>query len=63
LILEPIARSVAPWWDTLARRIVASGGRADEWRFQVDLPPLIRLFDKAAGLHHDELTVRSLYLP
>ena len=63
LILEPIARGVAPWWDATARRVQAIGGRADEWRFDVDLPPIVRLFDEAAGLHHDELTVRSLYLP
>src|SRR5258705_423315 len=41
----------------------AAGGRADEWRFAVDLPPLLRTLDKAAGLNHRELTVRSLWLP
>ena len=63
LILEPIARGVAPWWDETARRASAAGGRADEWRFAVDLPPLLRTLDKAAGLNHRELTVRSLWLP
>jgi SAM-dependent methyltransferase len=62
LILEPIARSVAPWWDDTARRVVDAGGRADEWRFVVDLPPMLRTLDKAAGLNHRELTVRSLWL-
>ncbi|MEQ1574984.1 MAG: methyltransferase domain-containing protein [Vicinamibacterales bacterium] len=62
LVLEPIARGVAPWWDTTAARVRALGGRADEWRFDVELPPMLRLFDKAAGLHHDELTVRTLYI-
>ena len=62
LILEPIARSVTPWWDVAAARIVAAGGRADEWRFDVDLPPLLQLFDKAAGLNHRELKVRTLYI-
>jgi SAM-dependent methyltransferase len=61
LVLEPIARSVAPWWDGTAARVVASGGRADEWRFAVDLPPLLQMFDKAAGLDHRELTARSLF--
>ena len=61
LVIEPISRSVSPWWDLTASRVVAAGGRADEWRFPVDLPPLIRLLDKAAGLDHRELTVRSLY--
>ena len=62
LVLEPIARSVTPWWDASAERIRSLGGRADQWRFTADLPPLVKLFDKAAGLDHRELTVRSLYL-
>ena len=60
LVMEPIARGIAPWWNGTAARVIAAGGRADEWRFPVDLPPLLRLFDRAAGLHHDELTVRTL---
>ena len=62
LIVEPIARSVTPWWDETAARIKSLGGREDEWRFPADLPPLVQLLDKSAGLHHDELTARSLYL-
>ena len=62
LVLEPIARSVTPWWEASAERVRSLGGRADQWRFTADLPPLVKLFDKAAGLDHRELTVRSLYL-
>ena len=62
LVVEPIARSLTPWWEESARRFVAAGGRADEWRFAVDLPPMLRLLDKAAGLNHRELTARSLYI-
>ena len=62
LIVEPIARSVTPWWEATAARVIAAGGRADEWRFDIDLPPMLRLFDKAAGLDHRELKARSLYL-
>jgi hypothetical protein len=62
LVLEPIARSLTPWWDQTAHRFAAAGGRADEWRFAVELPPMLKLFDKAAGLNHQELTARSLYL-
>jgi len=61
LVIEPIARRTTPWWGEAASRIEAAGGRADEWRFAVDLPPLLRLLDKAAGLDHRELTARSLY--
>ena len=63
LVLEPIARGVAAWWDETAERACQAGGRVDEWRFAVDLPPLLRTLDKAAGLDHRELTVRSLWLP
>lgn len=62
LVVEPIARSLTPWWKAFADRAVAAGGRADEWRLAADLPPLLRLFDKAAGLDHRELTARSVYI-
>ena len=63
LVLEPIARSIVPWWDATAARFAAEGGRADEWRFPIELPRLLETLDKGAGLRHDELTVRSLWLP
>jgi len=63
LVLEPLSRSVSPWWDATAQRVIAAGGRVDEWRVPVALPPLLQLFDRAAGLKHDELTMRSMYLP
>jgi SAM-dependent methyltransferase len=62
LVIEPIARAIAPWWDDLAARVVRAGGRADEWRLPIDLPPLLEKFDRAAGLNHRELTFRSLFL-
>ena len=62
LIVEPIARTVTPWWDDAAARIKALGGREDEWRFAADLPPLPKLLDKSAGLRHQQLTARSLYI-
>ena len=63
LILEPVARGIAPWWDATATQVRDAGGRADVWKFPVELPPLLRLFDRAAGLNHRELKLRSLYLP
>ena len=63
LVLEPIARAVTPWWDATGRRVIAAGGRADEWRIPVELPPLLQMFDRAAGLNHRELKLRTLYLP
>jgi len=37
------------------------GGRADEWKARVDLPPLVKRLAKAAGLRPEMLTARSLY--
>ena len=62
LIVEPLARSVARWWGRWQQEFTAAGGRGDEWRFRVDLPPLVAKLDRAAGLNHRELTGRSLYI-
>ena len=63
LVLEPIARALTPWWDQTAERVMRAGGRADEWRLPVELPPIVRLLDRAAGLNHRELKLRSIYMP
>jgi SAM-dependent methyltransferase len=63
LLVEPISRRVAPWWDGLAARAAAAGGRGDEWKFEADLPPLVERFDRAAGLDHRVIACRSIYCP
>lgn len=63
LIVEPIATRVTPWWPDWTRPFQAPGVRTDEWRFHVELPPLQRRLAKAAGLGHDALTARSLFVP
>ena len=62
LVVEPLARSAAPWWDRWADSFREAGGRADEWRFRADLPPLLSRFDRAAGLDHRVSGARSLWL-
>jgi len=62
LVVEPIARAVSPWWDEWRSAFMSAGGRADEWRFRLKLPALLRRLDEAAGLDHRELTGRSLWL-
>lgn len=62
LVIEPISTRVSPWWGEWAELFVRAGGRSDEWRFRVALPDLPRRLDRAAGLRHDELTARSLWL-
>ena len=63
LIVEPIATRVSPWWPDWTEAFAPLGGRADEWRFRVELPDLLKRFDHAAGLRHDELKARSLFVP
>ena len=62
LIVEPIARRAMPWWQDWQTRFEAAGGRADEWSLVPELPPTLKLLDKAAGLRHQVMKARSLYL-
>jgi len=62
LIVEPLAGFVARWWERWRDVCIAAGGRADEWRFRVELPPIVAKLDRAAGLNHREITGRSLWL-
>jgi SAM-dependent methyltransferase len=62
LIVEPIARAAAPWWETASERFARAGGRTDEWRIALDLPPLVAKLDEAAGLNHREIKARSLFI-
>jgi len=62
LVVEPIARRVAPWWERWASAFVRAGGRADEWRLPVTLPEPLSRLDRAAGLDHRSLAARSLCL-
>lgn len=63
LIIEPIARRANRWWDAWRRAFEAHGGRSDEWRFAVELPPFVAELDRASGLNHRVLSGRSLFLP
>jgi len=62
LVVEPVARGIAPWWDEWGAALGDTGGRADTWRFPVELPEPLRTLDRAAGLDHRVLTARSLYV-
>lgn len=62
LVIEPIARRVAPWWSGWEDTFASAGGRADEWRFAAHLPRLQRDLARAAGLEPRELTARTLAL-
>jgi len=62
LVVEPIARRAAPWWDTWATAVTDAGGRADTWELHPALPDPLPALDKAAGLSHKILKARSLWL-
>ena len=62
LVVEPIARRIAPWWREWAAALAGAGGRDDEWRFPAALPETLARLDRAAGLDHRELVARSLWL-
>ena len=61
LVVEPIARRMAPWWPQWEDAFAAAGGRADEWRFAATLPVRQRELARSAGLNPRELTARSLF--
>ena len=62
LVIEAIAKRPVRWWPEAASRVVASGGRSDEWRFSLELPELQSRLSRAAGMDHRRLSARSLYL-
>lgn len=63
LIVEPIARSIAPWWRAWTDEFGRCGGRADEWRLPIELPEMVAELDRAAGLDHRVLTARTIWVP
>jgi hypothetical protein len=62
LIIEPIAKVIAPWWPGWRQAVEQRGGRHDEWRLTVELPARQRQLARAAGLDPRELTARTLFL-
>ena len=60
VVVEPLARFVAPWWGSWQQTFERSGGQAREWRFRTPLPSIVEKLDRAAGLNHREVTGRSL---
>ena len=60
LIVEPVAKGAAPWWDAWAGRFEEAGGRADQWEFRPDMPESLRLLDRAAKLDHRRIKLRTL---
>ena len=60
LIIEPLARGMSPWWDDWAAALAPSGARAQDWKFDVDLPPALAAIDEAAGFRREGLGARAI---
>ena len=62
LIVEPLARGITPWWDEWASALASSGARAQDWKFDVELPPALAAVDDAAGFRREGLGARAIVL-
>jgi hypothetical protein len=62
VVIEPIARSVSPWWDEWVAGFAAPGGpgRADDWKFDVALPSALERLNEAAGFSTRALSARTI---
>lgn len=63
LVVEPLARGATPWWEDWAGAWRRAGGRADEWKFDAALPPVLQTLSDAARFHRESLSARTLWLP
>ena len=62
LIVEPLARGAAPWWDDWAADFAPLGAQVDEWKFRIDLPPMLKELSARAGFNREYLGARSIYV-
>lgn len=60
LIVEPISRRAAPWFDDWAAAMTKVGGRQDEWSFDEPRPAALTSIDAEVGFDRAALTARSL---
>jgi hypothetical protein len=63
LVLEPLARAAAPWWEGWAYAFRGAGGHAHQWKFALELPARLAALDEAAGFRRETVGVRCLWLP
>jgi hypothetical protein len=61
VILEPLARGVAPWWDDWAARLAPRGVKAGDVKLDIALPQPLAGFSDAAGFRKQELGVRVMH--
>lgn len=62
LIVEPLARAATPWWNHWSTEFAPLNARVDEWKFRVDLPPMLKELSSRAGFNREHLGARSLWI-
>jgi hypothetical protein len=60
LVVEPIARRAAPWWDDWAATFDQVRGQARRWDWKIDVSPQLAELARDAGFRRESLSVRSL---
>jgi hypothetical protein len=63
LVLEPLARGAAPWWDEVAAALAPAGAATALMKWEIERPSWIERLDDAAGLDHREIGARVLWGP
>lgn len=61
LVVEPVARRAAPWWDDWVRAFRPLGGADDERAVEPALPDAWWELDRAARLDHRRVKARALW--
>ena len=63
IVLEPLARAAAPWWDGLAAALAARDCAGALHKYSIERPAWIERLDEASGLDHREIGARVLWGP
>jgi hypothetical protein len=61
LVIEPVSKRVAPWWDGWVARFPPAHCAVLERRLRLSLPPKVALLARSAGLGKDGTVVRVLF--
>lgn len=60
LVIEPVSKRVAPWWEAWVARFPAGQCAVMEKRLRLAWPPKVALLARSAGLGTDETALRIL---
>lgn len=60
MLVEPLARSVTPWWPEWTRALAPEAQDSHEWKLTVDPPEIVRRLGEAAGLTPTTINIRTL---